>query len=105
MTIPKATLDQMNDLISKGNTIADIAKEYQEYDYWEIYWQVNESSFLGKKRTITNRLNKIITTKSKAERKELVDDVKIMLNDLYGYLKANSNKLIQIDRVLRKDTS
>ena len=104
MTIPKAILDQMNDLLSKGNTIAYIAKTYPDYDYWEIYWQVNDSSFLGKKRTLTNRLNKMVTTTNKAERKELVDDVKLMLNDLYDNLKANSNKLIQIDRVLRKDT-
>lgn len=65
MTIPKATLDQMNDLLSKGNTIANIANEYQDYDYWEIYWQVNDSSFLGKKRMITTRLNKIVTTTNK----------------------------------------
>lgn len=105
MRIPKADLNQMNDLLSKGKTIADIAKTYPGYDYWEIYWQVNDSSFLGKKRAISNRLKKMVTTTNKAQREKLVDEVKPILNDLYDYLKANSNKLIQIDRVLRRDTS
>ena len=104
MRIPKADLDQMNYLLSKGKTIADIAKTYPDYDYWEIYWQVNDRSFLGKKRAISNRLKKMVTTTNKAEREKLVDEVKPILNDLYNNLKANSNKLIQIDRVLRKDT-
>ena len=102
MTIPKATLDQMNDLLSKGNTIADIDKTYPNYDYWDIYWQVNDFSFLGKKRMITNRLKKMVTTTNKAERKELVDEANQLLNELYEKLKVNSKKLIQIDRVLRK---
>ena len=104
MRIPKADLDQMNYLQNNGKTIADIAKRYPDYDYSEIYWQVNDSSFLGKKRAISNRLKKMVTTTNKAEREKLVDEVKPILNDLYNYLKANSNKLIQIDRVLRKDT-
>ena len=42
------------------------AKTYPNYDYWEIYWQVNDSSFLGRKRTISNRLKKMVTTTNKA---------------------------------------
>ena len=48
----------MNDLVTKGTTIADIHRKFPKYDYWEIYWEVNDYSFLGKKRMITNRINK-----------------------------------------------
>ena len=104
MKIPKATLDEMNDLISKGKRISDINDEYQDYDYWDIYWQVNDSSFQGKKRMITTRLGKMAAAANKAKREELLAEIKPILEDLYGHLKINSKKLIQIDSVLRKDT-
>ena len=91
----------MNDLLTKGKTIADLVKKYPTYDYWEIYWAVNDYSFLGKKRSISNRLKKLVSTKTQAERQEMADEAKDLLDDLYKQLKANSAKLIEIDRVLR----
>lgn len=64
MPISKHDLNQMNDAVKNGRTIAQLAKKYPQYDYWEIYWKVNDLSFLGKKRTITNRLKKLVTTKN-----------------------------------------
>ena len=103
MTIPKATLDEMNGLISKGKTIAYIANENPDYDYWEIYCQVNDSSFLGKRRVISNRLKKMVATTNKAGREELSIEINSIVDDLYGYLKTNSKKLFQIGRVLSKE--
>lgn len=100
MKIPKLTLDEMNDHISKGQTISGLTRQYPDYDYWDIYGQVNESSFLGKKRAISNRLNKMAATTNKAKREELLEEIRPMFDDLYGYLKTNSEKLLQIGRVL-----
>jgi len=100
MTISKAELLEMNDLLGKGKTISYLAKKYPDYDYWEIYWQVSDFSFLGKKRTITNRIKKLVSTTNKASRKELADEAQELLNELYKHLKSNSSKLIEINRVL-----
>lgn len=102
MAINKQDLTDMNDLLAKGKTISQITKKYPQYDYWEIYWKVNDFSFLGKKRTITNRLKKIVTTKSRADREELAGEAQELLDELYETLKINSKKLIEINRVLRK---
>lgn len=101
MAISKDDLESMNDLLSKGKTIADLEKKFPLYDYWEIYWQVSDYSFLGKKRIITNRLKKLVTTKTQAERQELAAEAQALLDELYSQLKSNSAKLIEIDRVLR----
>ena len=100
--IKKLELKEMNDLLEKGTTIAGIAKNYPQYDYWEIYWEVNDYSFLGKKRSITNRINKLVANKSKKERQDLAKEAKELLDELYSQLKVNSKKLIEIDQILRK---
>ena len=101
MSISKSELVEMNDLLAKGKKIADLAKKYPQYDYWEIYWQVNDYSFLGKKRTITNRLKRLVTEKTTEQRRQTADEAQELLNELYDQLKRNSAKLIEIDRVLR----
>ena len=102
MAVKKIDLTKMNDLVSKGTTIADIHRKFPKYDYWEIYWEVNDYSFLGKKRMITNRIKKIASSRQPAERRELATEAKELLDDLYSQLKINSKKLIQIDRILRR---
>ena len=102
MAISRRDLSEMNDLLGKGMTIAQLAEDYPAYDYWEIYWEVNDASFLGKKRTITNRLKKLVTCKSRSDREVLAEDAQALLNELYDTLKGNSKKLIEIDRILRK---
>jgi len=92
----------MNELLANGTTISNIAREFPIYDYWEIYWKVNDHSFLGKKRTITNRINSLATERSLQVREELAAEAKELLNELYKRLKINSEKLMKIDRVLRK---
>jgi len=103
MAIKQAHLKKMNELLSNGKTIAEIAKKYPAYDYREIYYEVNDHSFLGKKRTITNRINSLAKSRDPKVRKELAEEAKSLLTELYSRLKINSKKLIEIDRVLRKD--
>lgn len=101
MAISKSELEAMNDLLGKGTKVADLAKKYPQYDYWEIYWAVNDYSFLGKKRTITNRLKRLVKEKTMEQRQETADEAQELLNELYRQLKRNSEMLIEIDRVLR----
>lgn len=101
MPIPKQELEAMNDLLGKGKKIADLAKKYPQYDYWEIYWAVNDYSFLGKKRTITNRLKRLVKEKTMEQRQATADEAQELLDALYKQLKRNSEMLIEIDRVLR----
>ncbi len=103
MPIPESILEKMNELLKQGKTIAELQQKYSDYDYWEIYWEVDDYSFLGKKRMITNRLKKIRTETDVSERNRLIDEVEDLLNQLYDRLKRNSNKLIEIDRILRND--
>jgi len=103
MAIKKSDLTEMNDLLEKGKTIAQIEKKYPQYGYYEIYWEVNDYSFLGKKRKITNRLKKLVSTRTRDERDILVVEAQELLDQLYESLKNNSKKLIAIDRVLRKN--
>ncbi len=102
MTIKSHELKDMNDLLSKGKTIAEIARKYSQYDYWEIYWKVNDRSFRGKKYVITGRLKKLVTAQAKHDREKLVEEAQTLLNELYKSLKTNSKKLIDIDRVMRR---
>ena len=102
MAIKKRDLEKMNEALMNGTTIADIQRNFPKYDYWEIYWEVNDYSFLGKKRMITNRINRIVQSKVPKERREIASQTKELLDQLYSQLKTNSKKLIEIDRVLRK---
>ena len=102
MAIRKRDLSEMNDLVGKGMTIAQLAEKYPAYDYWEIYWKVSDASFLGKKRAITNRLKKLPTCKSQSKREALAEEAQALLDELYNTLKGNSKKLIEIDRILRE---
>ena len=92
----------MNDLLSKGKTIAEIARKYPQYDCREICWKVNDRSFLGKKRAISNHLKKLGIAQTRPDREELVKEAQKSLDELYKSLKANSEKLIDIDRVMRR---
>jgi hypothetical protein len=103
VTIKKTDLEKMNELLANGTTVADIQRKYPDYEYQEIYWEVSDYSFLGKKRSITNRINKIAKSKSPRERRNLANEAKKLLDEIYSQLKFNSKKLIEIDRVLRKN--
>ncbi len=101
MTIDKRDLSEMNALLSRGKTIAQLDRKYPKYGYWNIYEQVIGPSFHGQKRAISNRLKKLATANA-AERRVLAADTKKLLDALYDRLQANNKKLASIARVLEK---
>jgi hypothetical protein len=103
MTISKHDLEEMTDLLEKGSTIAYIAKKFnKKYDYWEIHKEVPENSFLGKKRSISNRLKKLEKDQSKANRTQLINEIRGILDYLYKTSKKNLKKLIDIGEIIYK---
>ncbi len=102
MSIKKHELEKMNCLLESGVNIADIAKKYKEYDYWEIYLAVNDFSLIGKKRMITNRLNKLKKRATKEEKEKLIGEIKQQLDEIYYLSKKNGKKLIDINKVLSR---
>lgn len=102
MTIAAHDLKEMNQLLESGVNISDIAEKYPSYDYWEIYGSVNDYSLLGRKRIITNRLNSISKSTSKSERAELVNEVKVLVTEMYELAKSNGKKLVDISKVLKR---
>lgn len=102
MKVSKQDLEKMNGLLDKGTTIADIANKFPKYGYWDIYLQVCDFSLLGKKRSISNRLKKLRKKLSQGDRTTLVDEIAMLLKEIYSQSKANGKKLIDIERVLRR---
>ncbi len=102
MAVNRGDLEKMNDLLAKGATIASLTKKFPKYDYWEIYWEVNDYSLLGKKRSLSNRLKKLRQKLTRDRRNALVDEIVKLLNQIYDQSKSNGKKLINIDRVLRR---
>lgn len=103
MAIKKSDLEKMNDLVGKGATIAEVARKFKKYDYWDVYWEVEDYSLLGKKRSISNRLKKLKRKKlTRDKRVELVDEIGDFLNDIYKISKKNGKKLIDIGRILER---
>ena len=102
MAIPTHELEQMNLLLSQGTTIADIARRYPAYSYDEVYWNVNDYSVLGKKRSISNRLKWLKTAKPQEERLKLITEVKALVGEIYEQYKINGKKLSDIDKALHR---
>jgi hypothetical protein len=103
MTISKAESRKMQRLAQEGKQISKIvAEDFPSLDYWEVYFEVygaGEKSSLGVKRTITNRLNKLIDA-GKPERKEIVDELHGLIWHLYESHKKNTAKLSKIRSAL-----
>lgn len=103
MAIPKATLKKMNDYIAKGATISSLQKRFPKYSYWDIYWAVNDFSILGKKRSISNRLKKLESQRlTKADRSQLIREIRENLDGIYKISKNNGKKLIDIGKIISK---
>lgn len=102
MTIAPHELKDMNQLLESGINISEIAAKYPKYDYWEIYGSVKDYSLLGKKRIITNRLNAIRKSSSKADRSDLIDEVQELITEMYDLTKSNGKKLVDISKTLNR---
>ena len=101
MTVKKNDLKEMESQLKTGANISDIAAKYPKYDYWEVYWELSDYSFMGKKRMITNRLNKLKKRLPTGEREQLISEAQEYLDELYYSLKQNSSKLVKINQALQ----
>ncbi|ALS66878.1 hypothetical protein LGN04_00540 [Burkholderia multivorans] len=107
MEISKEDKKRIKALASEGKTISDIwgqfKKTYPDAEYVDIYWIVYGSggqSALGVKRTITNRINELVTLKDKNRFNEVVDELQELVNHLYKEHKKNRDKLAKIREAL-----
>lgn len=55
---------------------------------------------MGVKRTITNRINELVTLKDKNRFNEVVDELQELVNHLYKEHKKNRDKLAKIREAL-----
>ena len=99
MAIPKHELDEMNRLIEGGKHISQVWEIYPKYDYLQIYNEVNDYSLLGKKRMITNLINKVRKSKSKTERDDFLDTINELVSGIYELTKKNGKKLVEINKI------
>lgn len=101
MAVSDNDLQEMNRLISCGKKISDLARQFPQYDYLDIYWSVNDYSILGKKRSVTNRIEKLrSSTISNDEKEQILNEIQETVNDLYEMLKANGEKLVEIGQII-----
>ena len=102
MSIAQHELKEMNQLLESGVNISEIAMKYPSYDYWEIYGSVKDFSLRGKKRIITNRLNTLRNSATKAERSDSIDEIDTSITEIYNLTKSNGKKLVDISKVLNR---
>ncbi|MDP2168301.1 MAG: hypothetical protein Q8J64_08235 [Thermodesulfovibrionales bacterium] len=106
MEIPKKDADSIKRLAKEGKQIKKIMLEdFPAYNYAEIYFTVYSDggmSALGAKRTISRRLIKLVSTKSKAEREEIINEVDELVLHLYESVKNSQKKLDSIRKSLSK---
>ena len=96
MEINKKDLSIMERMRKSGHPISEIYAKFAEYDYWEIHWSLEQTSFLGLKRMITNRLNKIENRKNANK----INELKELINCLYYNAQESNKKLQKITEAL-----
>jgi hypothetical protein len=91
---------RMIQLAREGKQISRIVEEdFPQYDYWEVYWEVNlagESSAQGTMKKISNRLLKLRNTKNQ----DLVDETRELIRALYTRYREDHKKLDAIRKTL-----
>ncbi len=100
MEIEEHELEKMNALVESGEMISNVAKQFPKYDYWKIYWEVEDYSLLGKKRVITNRIKKLQKELKNSEHRKLVEEIKELVDEIYKTSKKNGKKLVKISSIL-----
>ena len=90
-------------LAREGKQISNIWEDdFSNYDYWDIYeviYGAGERSAVGAKRMITNRLNKLPDL-SKAEQKEMINEIDDLVCYLYTRYKESQRKLNGIRNIM-----
>jgi len=106
MEVSKSDASKMRQLAQEGKSIAKITEQdFPKLDYWDVYFEVyakGERSSMGIKHMITTRLNKMASSTSKSERKEIADELHGLIWHLYDNHKLNSKKLLAIRAALEE---
>jgi hypothetical protein len=106
MSISKADARKMKLLAEEGKQISKIVSEdFPELDYWEVYFIVYNAgggSSLGIKRTITNRINTMVSSTSKKEKLAVANELNELVLQLYMNHKKNTEKLKKIRAALNE---
>ncbi|HEX2866573.1 MAG TPA: hypothetical protein VHO03_06005 [Ignavibacteriales bacterium] len=104
MAISKSESNKMRRLAQEGKQISKIVEEdFPNLDYSEVYIEVysnGERSSTGIKRMITKRLEDIVASKSKLERKAKAEELNELVWHLYDNHKINQKKLSKIRAAL-----
>jgi hypothetical protein len=104
MSITKNDSQKMQRLTQEGKRISKIVKEdFPSLSYWDVYVEVygaGERSSLGVKRMITNRINAVVKSTSKSERRDIAEELHELVWHLYNNHKINTEKLAKIRDVL-----
>jgi hypothetical protein len=104
MAISKADSEKMQKLAKEGKKIVDIWKQYfPKLSYWDVSIEVYGAGgrgAMGVKRMITNRINAIVASTSKNDRKEIATELQELVWHLYNNHKSNHEKLSAIRKAL-----
>jgi hypothetical protein len=103
INIPTSDYNKISELAKEGKQISKIQLDYPQYDYNTIYFAVTESeqsSSLGIKRRITNRLKKLSIATKREDRESLAEEIDTLVNLLYSNYKSNFKKLQKIREAL-----
>ena len=89
--IPQDDVAKILDLVVKGKTVVDIEKKFKDqYSYAiisKIIFKEGSKSIIGNKSTITRKLNKLATAKTKVERQKIINQVNESVGTLYENYK------------------
>ena len=88
----------------EGKAIASISEKLG-VTYWEVHAHVTAVgalSWLGAKRSITNRLNKLKRERDQAAREQLVSEASELVNYIYYSGKNLGKKIDSARRTLRR---
>ena len=105
MSITKKDSELMKRLVREGKQISKIVSEnFPELTYWDVYVEVygaGNRSAQGIKRMITTRLTKLESA-NKKERGELIEEINILVLDLYNNYRYNQKKMDKIRKALNE---
>ena len=97
MELDKATVDEIKIMASQGQTISQIAWEL-DLEWKQVRKHV--TSWLGTKRQITNRLQKLSTENDPMKRAQLVEEVDQRITFLYEQGKEVGRQIEGVRRIL-----
>lgn len=104
MAISKTDSKRMRQLAQEGKQISKILSEdFPKLDYSDVYFEVynaGQSSALGIKRMITNRIEAMAANTSKTQRNIMATELNELVWHLYQNHKKNREKLSKIRAAL-----